>query len=103
VTTRLIPMRGKAQIIEPWTGQGGHGGGDNVMLAEVFGNADPDKYKRAADERSGLYSCLIGASANKSFVSGNAVRIEELVTGLTSPGVAPMPTRSDPVPMPMRV
>jgi hypothetical protein len=31
------------------------------------------------------------------------VRIEELVTGLTSPVVAPMPTRSDPVPMPMRV
>ena len=51
------------------------------MLTEVFGTAEPDKYKRAADERRGLYSCLIGASANKSFVSGNAVKIEELVTG----------------------
>ena len=40
------------------------------MLTEVFGTAEPDKYKRAADERSGLYSCLIGASANKSFISG---------------------------------
>ena len=103
VTTRLIPLRGKVQTIEPWTGEGGHGGGDNVMLAEVFGSADPDKYKRAADERSGLYSCLIGASANRSFVTGGAVKISELVTGLSSPSVAPMPTRDQPVPMPAAV
>ena len=102
VLTRVIPMRGKPQVIEPWTGAGGHGGGDNVMLAEVFGTAELDKYKRAADERSGLYSCLIGASANKSFLSGNAVKISELVSGLTSPMVAPMPTRDMPVPMPIK-
>ena len=39
VTTRIIPLRGKPQDIEPWTGTGGHGGGDNVMLTEVFGTA----------------------------------------------------------------
>jgi hypothetical protein len=72
------------------------------MLTEVFGSAEPDKYKRAADERSGLYSCLIGASANKSFLTGGAVKVADLVTGLTSPMVAPMPTRNDPVPMPMK-
>ena len=33
-------------------------------------------------------------------MSGNAVKIADLVTGLTSPVVAPMPTRDDPVPMP---
>lgn len=102
VLTRVIPLRGKPQVIEPWTGAGGHGGGDNVMLTEVFGTADPDKYKRAADERAGLYSCLIGASANKSFVSGAAVKIADLVNGLSSPVVAPMPTRDDPVPMPIK-
>ena len=100
--TRVIPLRGAPQDLEVWTGKGGHGGGDNVMLTEVFGTAEPDKYKRAADERSGLYSCLIGASANKSFVTGAAVKIADLVTGLTSPMVAPMPTRTDPVPMPMK-
>jgi hypothetical protein len=103
VSTRIIPLRGKPQVIEPWTGAGGHGGGDNVMLTEVFGTADPDKYKRAADERAGLYSCLIGASANKSFISGNAVKIEELVKGLSAPVVAPMPTRDMQVPMPMKI
>jgi len=102
VTTRVIPLRGKPEVIEPWTGAGGHGGGDTVMLTEVFGTAEPDKYKRAADERSGLYSCLIGASANKSFISGGAVKIAELVNGLNSPMVAPMPTRNDPVPMPIK-
>jgi predicted dehydrogenase len=102
VLTRVIPLRGKPEVITPWTGAGGHGGGDTVMLTEVFGTAEEDKYKRAADERSGLYSCLIGASANKSFLSGGAVKIADLVNGLTSPMVAPMPTRNDPVPMPVK-
>jgi predicted dehydrogenase len=99
---RIIPLRGTPQDLEVWTGKGGHGGGDNVMLTEVFGQAEEDKYKRAADERSGLYSCLIGASANRSFVTGGAVKIAELVNGLTPPVMAPMPTRDDPVPMPIR-
>src|SRR5688572_13520635 len=100
--TRLIPLRGKAQDLKVWTGTGGHGGGDAVMLTEVFGTAEPDKYRRAADERSGFYSILVGAAANKCFVSGNAVKIDDLVNGLSSPVVAPMPTRDDPVPMPVR-
>ncbi|HET9474819.1 MAG TPA: Gfo/Idh/MocA family oxidoreductase [Steroidobacteraceae bacterium] len=103
VRTRVIPLRGKAQELEPSTGTGGHGGGDNVMLTEVFGTAEEDKYKRAADERSGLYSILIGSAANRSFVTGTAIKVAELVNGLSSPIVAPMPTRDMPVPMPMSV
>jgi predicted dehydrogenase len=103
VQTRLIPLRGKAQKIEPWTGTGGHGGGDDVMLKEVFGEAPQDKYKRVADERSGAYSMLIGAAANQCFKTGQAVRIADMVKGLTPPDVAPMPTRETPVPMPPRV
>jgi hypothetical protein len=100
--TRLIPLRGKAQDLEVWTGQGGHGGGDAVMLTEVFGTAQEDKYKRAADERSGLYSILVGAAANQCCVSGSSVKIADLVSGLSSPIFAPMPTRDMPVPMPQR-
>jgi predicted dehydrogenase len=102
IVTRLIPLRGKPQPIEVWTGTGGHGGGDTLMLTELFGTAEPDKYKRAADERSGLYSILIGAAANRCFETGNTVRIDELVTGLHAPVMAPMPTRDTPVPMPVR-
>jgi hypothetical protein len=103
IRTRLIPLRGAVQELEPWTGTGGHGGGDDVMLAEVFGTAEPDKYKRAADERSGLHSCLVGVSANQSFITGGAVKVADLVSGLTSPVAAPMPTREQPVPMPPAV
>jgi predicted dehydrogenase len=103
IRTRLIPLRGKIQEIEPWTGTGGHGGGDDVMLAEVFSTSEPDRYKRAADERSGLYSILVGASANESFVTGGTVRVADLVSGLSPPIAAPMPTREMSVPMPPRV
>jgi predicted dehydrogenase len=102
VRTRIIPLRGKAQDLEVWTGTGGHGGGDNVMLTELFGAAAEDKYKRAADERGGLYSILIGAAANQCFQTGSSVKIADLVTGLGTPVYAPMPTRNDPVPMPMK-
>ncbi len=103
VRTRIIPMRGKAQEIEPWTGDGAHGGGDKVMLDEVFGVAPEDKYMRASDERAGAYSMLIGAAANQCFEGNAAVRIEDLVRGLSAPAMPAMPTRETPVPMPMRV
>jgi hypothetical protein len=104
VTTRIIPMRGSPRDITPWSGEGGHGGGDDVMLDEIFGSvSDADKYRRASDERSGAYSALVGAAANASFQSGQSVRIADMVTGLTPPEMAPMPTRTAPVPMPMRV
>ncbi len=102
ISTRVIPLRGQPQNIEVWTGKGGHGGGDIVMLTEVFGTAEADKYKRAADQRSGLYSSLIGVAANKCFATGNPVKIDELVTGLVSPAMAPMPTRDMQVPMPQK-
>jgi predicted dehydrogenase len=56
VTTRLIPLRGHAQIIEPWRGEGGHGGGDRLMLDALFLPKPPeDPYLRASDERGGAY------------------------------------------------
>ncbi|WP_116807391.1 Gfo/Idh/MocA family protein [Steroidobacter cummioxidans] len=103
VTTRIIPLRGAPRDIEPWTGTGGHGGGDDVMLNEIFGDAPADKYKRASDERGGAYSMLIGAAANQCFKTGQSVRIDQLVTGLTPADRAPMPSRTASLPMPMRV
>jgi predicted dehydrogenase len=103
VTTRVIPLRGAIREIEPWTGTGGHGGGDDVMLEEIFGDAPADKYKRVSDERAGAYSCLVGIAANRCFENGASVRIADLVTGLTPPVRAPMPDRGAPVSMPLRV
>jgi len=103
VITRIVPLRGAPREIEPWTGTGGHGGGDDVMLNEIFGDAPADKYKRASDERGGAYSMLIGAAANQCFKTGQSVRIDQLVTGLTAADRAPMPSRTASLPMPMRV
>lgn len=103
VTTRIIPLRGPAREIEPWVGTGGHGGGDNVMLDEIFGDTPADKFKRISDERAGAYSCLVGVAANRCFETGSSVRIADLVTGLTPPERAPMPDRKAPVPMPIRI
>jgi len=101
VTTRVIPLRGAAETIEPWTGTGGHGGGDEVMLDDVFLPSPPaDKYLRGSDERGGACSMLIGAAANRCFQTGQPVKIADLVTGLRAPDYAPMPTHEDPVPMP---
>ncbi|RAK50820.1 Gfo/Idh/MocA family protein [Phenylobacterium deserti] len=104
VTTRVMPLRGAPRIIEPWTGTGGHGGGDDVMLADIFAaeGARPDKYFRVSDQNGGAYSILIGAAANRCFETGGPVNIAEMATGLRRPAYAPMPTRNDPVPMPPR-
>jgi predicted dehydrogenase len=101
VTTRVIPIRGDARMIEPWTGTGGHGGGDKVMLDEIFMPDPPvDKYRRASDQFGGAASALIGISANKCFQTGQPVVLAELVQGLKRPAYAPMPTHDQPIPMP---
>jgi predicted dehydrogenase len=101
VTTRVIPLRGAARTIEPWTGAGGHGGGDKVMLDEIFLPQPPaDKYKRASDERGGAAAILVGVAANRCFATGQPVKIAELVPGLVRPDYAPMPPRGVPLPMP---
>jgi predicted dehydrogenase len=101
VTIRVIPLRGAAEFREPWTAEGGHGGGDKVMLDDIFlPSPAADKYLRASDERAGAYSMLTGAAANICFRTGQPVKISGLVTGLRPPDYAPMPTRGEPVPMP---
>ena len=103
VSTRLIPLRGEAKNIEPWSGEGGHGGGDTVMLDALFlPTPAEDKYIRSSDERGGAYSILVGVAANKCFETGQPVKIADLVTGLTPPALPPMPDRDDPLPMPPR-
>ncbi|WP_202796014.1 Gfo/Idh/MocA family protein [Opitutus terrae] len=104
VTTRVVPLRGEPRTLEPWTGTGGHGGGDKVMLDEIFLPEVPaDKYQRASDERGGAASILVGIAANRCFETGQPVKIGELVTGLTPPHYAPMPSRTAPLPMPAKV
>lgn len=103
VSTRFIPLRGPAEVVEPWTGTGSHGGGDKVMLDDIFLPNPPfDKYLRASDERGGAYAALVGIAANTCFKTGQPVRVEQLVTGLSRPDYPSMPSSDGPVPMPPR-
>ncbi len=101
VTTRLIPLRGAAQEITPWPGAGDHGGGDKLLLDDLFLPAPPaDKFLRAADERAGALSILVGVAANESLVTRREVRIADLVPDLQRPDFPAMPNRVSPLQMP---
>jgi predicted dehydrogenase len=99
---RVFPMRAPAYEVTLWPeGDGGHGGGDKVMLDDLFlPQKVADKYLRAADQRGGAYSILTGIAANHSIRSGKTVAIADLVRGIGWPEYPAMPNHTDPVPMP---
>jgi predicted dehydrogenase len=100
---RIYPLRRPGYSVDVWSGEGGHGGGDDVMLEDIFGaDPKPDKYLRNADHRSGAYGCLIGVAANIGFETGQTVKIAELAGEVGAPDYPAMPRRTDPVPMPER-
>lgn len=102
--TRIYPLREPAYEVKVWEGEGGHGGGDDVMLAEIFGSEKvQDKYLRASDHRGGAYSCSIGIAANKCFRSGKPVMIEKLVKNLDYPEYPKMPNHKDFLGMPRKI
>jgi predicted dehydrogenase len=103
VKTRVVPLRGAGYDIIPWSAEGDHGGGDRLMLEDIFlPRPKADKYMRSADERAGACSILVGIAANRSVETGASVRVEDLVPNLAAPDYAPMPSRHEPVPMPLR-
>ncbi|MFA5205739.1 MAG: Gfo/Idh/MocA family oxidoreductase, partial [Lentisphaeria bacterium] len=93
--TRVYPHFQPPRDIPVRTGEGGHGGGDNVMLNDIFGVPAPDPLRRSADQVQGAYSILVGIAANRSMASGAAVRIGDLVTGLPNPGFLPVSPGDD--------
>ena len=61
-------------------GNGGHGGGDTRLLDDLFGAEPPtDPLGRAAGHMDGAYAMLIGAAANRSFATGQPIRIADLM------------------------
>jgi hypothetical protein len=100
-TIRIYPLRGAPKDIKAWTGEGGHGGGDVVMLDDVFSsNRKSDKYLRAADQRAGAYSLLTGVAANISMAQGKEIIIADLVKNIGRPEFPPMPKHTEPIDMP---
>ena len=57
---------------------GGHGGGDRLLLADVFEGPGDDPLGRPADWRDGVRSIAVGIAGNRSLETGQAVRVAEL-------------------------
>ncbi|MEI8093845.1 MAG: Gfo/Idh/MocA family oxidoreductase [Spirochaetales bacterium] len=60
-------------------GEGGHGGGDPVLLNDIFGTPGPDPFHRAASHIDGAMSILTGIAGNKSIRTGLPVEVDSLV------------------------
>lgn len=75
----VYPMFKAPYEVEVEKGEGGHGGGDPILLNDLFGNPKPDPLKRAASYVDGAMSILTGVAANKSIATGLPVNIKDLV------------------------
>jgi len=75
----VYPMFGEAYNVPIEEGKGGHGGGDSVLLNDLFGVPEYDPYHRAAGYVDGAMSILTGISANKSMASGMPVDVMSMV------------------------
>ncbi len=75
----VYPLFEKPYMVDIEKGQGGHGGGDPVLLEDVLVGSKTDEFKRAAYIRDGGNAVLIGVGANKSMKTGLPVMVQELV------------------------
>jgi len=61
------------------TSEGGHGGGDRLLLEELFRGGAPDPLSRATDHRAGALAVLTGIAANRSLATGLPVAVDDLL------------------------
>jgi len=76
---RVLPMFGEPYDVEVIEGEGGHGGGDPILLQDLFGVPEEDEFNRAASHIDGATSILTGIAGNLSLKTGQAVKVDDLV------------------------
>ena len=72
-------MFGEPYEVEIVEGKGGHGGGDPILLQDLFGTPAEDEFNRAASHIDGATSILTGIAGNISLKTGQAVKVDDLV------------------------
>lgn len=81
-TLVVHPMFGEPYSVQVEEGKGGHGGGDPVLLNDLFGTPTDDIYNRAANHIDGAQSIMTGIAANQAIKTGLPVRIKDLFQGI---------------------
>ncbi len=74
--TKSFGLRKRIPVVN---GEGGHGGGDDVMRDQIFKNTTAPDHMKLPDSRAGAMSCLTGIAARTSIEEKRAVTISELV------------------------
>ncbi|AQY00586.1 MULTISPECIES: Gfo/Idh/MocA family protein [Microbacterium] len=86
-TTALRPEGERILVQRHWEaayevpidgGDGGHGGGDALLLSDVFEDPGDDPLARPADWTDGIRSIAVGIAGNRSLETGLPVRVDEL-------------------------
>ena len=86
-TTALRPEGERILVQRHWEaayevpiagGDGGHGGGDALLLSDVFEGPGDDPLARPADWTDGIRSIAVGIAGNRSLETGLPVRVDEL-------------------------
>ena len=93
----LQPLFGRPLSLVIPKAEGGHGGGDRVLLDDLFRDSGPDPFGRAADERGGAWSALVGIAANASIASGEEIRLGDLAGDIPRPDSPAAPFGSGPI------
>jgi predicted dehydrogenase len=75
----LRPHFAPPREVEMPAAAGGHGGGDPVLLNDLFGTPAPDPFDRAASHVDGAWSILTGIAANRAIRTGLPVDVDTLV------------------------
>ncbi|KWX74761.1 Gfo/Idh/MocA family protein [Paenibacillus jilunlii] len=57
---------------------GGHGGGDPVLLRDIFDRKQEDRFGRAASHKDGAMSIMTGIAANRSMRTGQPVKVDDI-------------------------
>ena len=71
-----------AQDIKIEQGEGGHGGGDALLLADVFVGPGDDWLERPSNWLDGIRSVAVGMAGNESLRTGLPVKIADLNLGV---------------------
>lgn len=73
------PLFGKPREVAIEHAAGGHGGGDPLLLNDLFGERAEDRFRRAASHVDGAISILTGIAGNMSMQTGLPVEIDPLI------------------------